>query len=229
MVKKKINSTQKDIGASYTEVMPQERKNAQSRRRVAPSKGDQRERAILEAAERQLAGGGVDGMTVETIATAAGITRGALYFYFGSKHAVLTALVDRTISGLLADLDRVDADASDDPKEILRQSLVQTARMWDEHGSVMRLAVELSPSVPEIDELWQRTVTSTVDTLCPVMIRAGLPPGDRTTDTTAVTRALVWMTERSFYQASRRGLPLAEVAETLSRVWVRVADAGTRG
>jgi hypothetical protein len=56
-------------------------------RRTTPAvrKGDLRERQILDAVEKLQATRGYADMTVGDIAEAAGITRGALYFYFASK------------------------------------------------------------------------------------------------------------------------------------------------
>ncbi|MGJ5691915.1 helix-turn-helix domain-containing protein, partial [Streptomyces pratensis] len=64
-------------------------------RRTTERKGDVRERAILDTCEALLAHKGYDAMTVGDVAQGAGITRGALYFYFGSKQEVVTALVAR--------------------------------------------------------------------------------------------------------------------------------------
>src|ERR1700754_4407343 len=71
-----------------------------AKRRNAPSKGDQRIRAILDAAEVLLERERAEPMTVESIARGAGILRGSLYFYFGSKQEVLVALVARTVAQL---------------------------------------------------------------------------------------------------------------------------------
>lgn len=192
-----------------------EERATRTRRRTAPTKGDLRERAILDAAERQLESAGADGMTVATIAREAGITRGALYFYFGSKNEVLAALAERTVTTLRAEVDAVDAAAAA-PGDAVRQGLEQTARMWREHGTVMRTAVELSPSVPAIDQAWRSAVVALTDTMRGVAERAGMPPGTAA----EVVAALVWMTERVFYQAFIAGSSLDDAAATLSRVWL---------
>lgn len=71
-------------------------------RRSTPTvrKGDLREQQILDAAEDLLTTTGYADMTVADIAESVGITRAALYFYFGSKQEVLTALVARTVQVL---------------------------------------------------------------------------------------------------------------------------------
>jgi AcrR family transcriptional regulator len=189
---------------------------------VSPSKGDLRELAILDAAERQLSEDGLDRMTVETIATAAGITRGALYFYFGSKNDVLAALVERTAANVVSAVERAEASASADPREALRDAVTQTARLWAEHGAVMRAAVELAPSVPEIEACWQAAVSATGSVTQRAMVRAGVPDDAGPTGASAISAALVSMTERYFYGASKRGSLLEGAAQTLTHVWLAV-------
>ena len=58
--------------------------------------------AILDAAERALAGAGLKGMTMEGIAKQAGYTAGALYSYFTNKDAIVGALFDRLGDEMMA-------------------------------------------------------------------------------------------------------------------------------
>ncbi|MFD6162379.1 TetR/AcrR family transcriptional regulator [Nocardia sp. NPDC060256] len=188
------------------------------RRRATPTKGDQRERDILDAAEKQLATIGFDGMTIETITKAVGITRGAFYFYFASKNAVLAALVERTVAVLRAEIEA--ADASGEPAHALCRSIDQTRDMWRDHGNVMRAAVELTPTVAAVGESWHSAVTAIRDITRAIAERAGLPDNDAPTGAHAVTTALVWMTERAFYQASKSGISLDDTAVTLTHLWL---------
>src|SRR5271165_1309126 len=66
------------------------------RRRQRPS-GDQRERAILETAERLLGERSLNEISVDDLARGAGISRPTFYFYFASKEAVLLTLLDRLV------------------------------------------------------------------------------------------------------------------------------------
>jgi TetR/AcrR family transcriptional regulator, ethionamide resistance regulator len=192
------------------------------RRRTAPRKGDLREAAILDAAEKQLSERGADRITVETIATAAGITRAALYFYFGSKNDVLAALVERTAAAVVADIEGADQSAPADPREALREGLNRTAMAWAEHGAVMRAAVELSPSVPQIDSCWQTALTATGGATRAVLVRAGVPDDDGPDGARAISTALVTMTEQHFYRASKRGTSLTDATHTLTHIWLAV-------
>jgi AcrR family transcriptional regulator len=192
------------------------------RRRTAPRKGDLREAAILDAAERQLSEGGADRITVETIATAAGITRGALYFYFGSKNDVLAALVDRTAAAVVADIEDAEQSAPADPREALRQGINRTAKSWAEHGAVMRAAVELSLSVSQIEACWQAAIAATGSATRLSLVRAGVPDDDGPDGARAISAALVSMTERYFYRASKHGTSLTDAARTLTHIWLAV-------
>ena len=171
-------------------------------RRDKPRKGDLREQAILDTAEQLLEDIGVDRMTVEDIARGAGLSRGSLYFYFGSKQEVMTALVARTMAVLVADAATAAADTEHSPEETISRSVQTTARMWREHGPVMRAAVELSPTVPDIDALWSETVQTYIGATTQILLRAGLPAGKGPTSAGTMAEILCWGTERNFYRAS---------------------------
>ena len=191
-----------------------------AKRRDAPSKGDQREQAILDAAEALLERERAEPMTVESIAKGAGILRGSLYFYFGSKQEVLAALVARTVAQLYLD------DQSTDPgapvRDIVRRAVENTARTWREHGTVMRAAVEFSAEVPEIARLWQATIANNTAAMARVLVAAGLSEQDGPTGAAALAHALCWMTERNFYHASTQPGGLDRMAETMVEIWCRV-------
>jgi TetR/AcrR family transcriptional regulator, ethionamide resistance regulator len=196
-------------------------------RRTAPAvrKGDLRERQILDAAERLLAMRGYADMTVGEIAEAAGITRGALYFYFASKQDVLTALVARTVQALqeksgAALIDTAPID------EVISIALERTAQLWREHGVVMRAAVDLGSTVPEIDQLWTGTADVFAEAITAVLGRGGVPPGDGPGDAPALGRTLCWMIERSFYQASRISVDgLDDARQSCQAVWMRMTES----
>ncbi|MEK8073344.1 TetR/AcrR family transcriptional regulator [Rhodococcoides navarretei] len=196
-------------------------------RRTTPAvrKGDLRERQILDAAEELLATRGYVEMTVGDIAAAAGITRGALYFYFASKQDVLIALVARTVQALQEKSGAALTDTAP-VHEVITTALERTAQLWREHGLVMRAAVDLGSTVPEIDELWTGTADVFAAAITAVLSRGGVPSGDRPDDAPALGRALCWMIERSFYQASRNSVDgLDDAAKTCQAVWLRMVES----
>ncbi len=193
------------------------------RHRDTLRKGELREKAILDTAESLLSDPGPDAMTVEDIARGAGISRGSLYFYFGSKNEVLTALVARTLEQLRSTALVPTADTELPPREAIAMAVTGTESMWREHGSVMRTAVEYSAIVPEIGELWASAIAAGRDALTLILVRAGLPDGPGPTDAPALAETLCWMSERTFYRTvveSPGQLPAT--ARTCTEIWHRV-------
>ncbi|GHF83513.1 AcrR family transcriptional regulator [Amycolatopsis bartoniae] len=192
------------------------------RRRVTPRKGDLREQAILDAAEAQLETETLEGMTVESIARGAGITRNALYFYFASKQDVLTALVRRTVGELAEDAESTAAGTTSDPRESILRAMRGVEGSWRRHGRVMRAAVELGAVIPDIGVMWNDTVDRYIAVMSDVLRRAGLPD-DGPSSAHEVASALCWMTERNFYRASVQSdteASLSHVSDVCSGIWL---------
>ncbi|MFF3005456.1 TetR/AcrR family transcriptional regulator [Kitasatospora sp. NPDC057940] len=195
-------------------------------RRTGERKGDARERAILDTCEALLAEKGYEAMTVGDIAGGAGITRGALYFYFGSKQEVVTALVARTVEHLW-ERSRATAQA-EDPRLAVAAAMRRTVELWDEHGLVMRTAIDLSLTVPAIGELWSRTADLFTAAITAVLERADVRPGAGAQDAPAMARALCWMIERTFYHASQQSpRELRMASATCEHIWL--TSAGLAG
>ncbi|MEU6171616.1 TetR/AcrR family transcriptional regulator [Streptantibioticus parmotrematis] len=191
-------------------------------RRPAERKGDVRERAILDTCETLLARKGYEAMTVGDIAQGAGITRGALYFYFGSKQDVVTALVARTVEHLW-ERSRAAAQA-EEPRQAIAAAMKRTVELWNEHGLVMRTAIDLSLTVPEIGELWDRTADLFITAITAVLERSGVPPGTGPEHAAAMARALCWMIERTFYHASQESREALRAASaTCEHIWLTSA------
>jgi AcrR family transcriptional regulator len=203
--------------------------HAERRRRDAPTKGDRREQAILDAAETLLEERGLDPVTVEQIAAGAGISRASLYFYFGSKQEVVTALVARTMGVIREDADLLAAETEVPAKTTVERSIRRIEKQWLEHGVVMRAAVDNAPSNAEVREIWKGTVDDYIDLLGEVLARAGVPDDGGPTGAHALARGLGWMGERNFYIAS--AISKAEVrrtSETVIAIWFSAIEAGLR-
>lgn len=186
------------------------------RRVIAPSKGELRERTILDEAEKQLVADGAEAMTVESIATAAGLTRGALYFYFRSKNDVLAALVQRVTTELSSAIATRRIAAPDSASSALYSAIDLTRDMWDRHGAVMQAAVELSPLVDSIGYLWAAARDETARHVAVILEDAA---DDGGADLHATVRALVAMTERVFYDAHRTNSDLDGSAAVVEVIW----------
>lgn len=193
------------------------------RRAATPRKGDIREQAILDTAERLLSEQGYEAMTIADIASGAGITRGALYFYFGNKQDVITALVARTVEALQEKSRSAAHDAARGAHAI-DEAMARTEALWRQHGVVMRTAIDLASSVPDIDALWTETADIFIDAITEILRHMGSPTREENDNTADVARALCWMIERSFYQASRiSDADLTRARKACTEVWRRAA------
>jgi AcrR family transcriptional regulator len=164
-----------------------------ARRRRGPSRGDLRERAILDAAERLIERHGFDGISMEAIAQEVGITRSSLYFYFDSRQSVATALFESIYAELIAPVNELRTAAKDD--DSFGKALDRVAQLWREHRVVMRYAAQRGSDNPRIGELWrtamERWVAATL-----AMLRS--QPDSAATEHHA--RAMTLMIERSLWQ-----------------------------
>lgn len=84
--------------------------------------GDERERQLLEVAERVFVERGFAAATMDEIAERAGVTKPVVYDHFRSKDALLAACVDRGVQEL-ADRTAVAVQGVDDPHELLRRAV----------------------------------------------------------------------------------------------------------
>lgn len=99
---------------------------------------------ILTAAASLLEAHGPDGVTVEAVAHAVGVTRQAVLHHFGSRTGLLRAVVERAWTGLFADLRGLD-DAADLDAVIARVDEVARRRGHARVGAWLLLAGEGLP------------------------------------------------------------------------------------
>lgn len=165
-------------------------------------------------------------MTISDIAQGAGITRGALYFYFGSKQEVITALFAQTVD-VLREKSRAATEDAASGVQAIDTAMRRTEALWRDHGVVMRTAIDLATTVPELDKLWADTAELFIDAITAILENMGVPPGRRSDQSSAIATALCWMIERNFYQASRiSNAELTRARQTCTEIWRRAAQPG---
>lgn len=76
--------------------------------------------SILDAAENLFVEQGVSGTTLQHIASAAGVTRGAIYWHFEDKGALFNAMMDRAKMPLEGAMQALDEVTASDPLQVLR-------------------------------------------------------------------------------------------------------------
>jgi AcrR family transcriptional regulator len=186
---------------------------------------DDRERAILETAERLLETRGLHEISTEDLARGAGISRSSFYFYFASKEAVLLSLLDRVTAEADAAREDALAQVGDGPlDELCRVGIAAFHATFRAHRAVTLAAADARTTSPEIRALWSHVMDGWIDTTAELVAAerapgartAGIPPRD-------LAVALNLMNERVLHATVAGEVPaIAEqdVVETLTAVWV---------
>ena len=94
---------------------------------VGKPKGESQEtyEALLDAAEHIFAERGVTRTTLNDVACSAGMTRGAVYWHFKDKGALVEALCDRVFLPMETMLNEISAAPEDDPIGALRGMMLE--------------------------------------------------------------------------------------------------------
>ena len=109
--------------------------------------------SILNAAEQLFVKQGVSGTTLQHIATAAGVTRGAIYWHFLDKGAMFNAMMERVKMPLESAMLLFDQANAADPIEVLRESMMRVFRMTVEDPVARRVFEIATLKMEFTDEL----------------------------------------------------------------------------
>ena len=178
------------------------------------------EAAVLRATEELLSGGATFAeLNIEKIATRAGISRTAFYFYFRDKRELLMRLTAEVNEELMAVAATWWSGSGD-----LRAALEGIAALYEEHAPLFRATVEVSTYDEEVATFWRalvgRFVSATQGRIEAEQADGRALPGDAF----ALAFSLVWMTERTLYQQRVQGEPVASDAlvDALTSIYERV-------
>ncbi|SFC87313.1 TetR family transcriptional regulator [Massilia yuzhufengensis] len=108
--------------------------------------------SILDAAERLFAEQGVSRTTLQHIASAAGVTRGAIYWHFLDKGALLHAMMDRAKMPLEEAMLLLDASEKDDPMHDLREYVMMVLRVTATDPKARRVFEIVTLKMEFVDE-----------------------------------------------------------------------------
>ena len=161
----------------------------------------------MRAAEELLADGhAYTELSIEQIACRVGISRSAFYFYFQDKRELLVRMVERVAEVFQAQADRWwqaagDYEVAYDVGQAeLKRTLSTVLETWREHAPLLAAIVETAGYDREVAAFWRGVMERFIDATrqhIEAGQRAGhvgaLPPE-------ATAFALVWMTERVWYQ-----------------------------
>lgn len=195
-------------------------------RRAARASGDERERAILETAERLLEERPLSEISVDDLAKGAGISRPTFYFYFPSKDAVVLTIIDRLVAAAAGSREQaLTTLAQGDPRAGLRQGLEDLYAAFTARRAVVLAAAELRTTNEEARQLWTEVMEGWVADVTAVIeaerARGAAPAGQPARD---LAIALVQMNERVQYAGFAGESPALEenrVIEVLVDIWLR--------
>lgn len=118
--------------------------------------GPQRADALLHAAEDIVEADGLDGLSVRRVAERVGTTTRAVYALFGSKDALVAALGRRAFEMLDVALGQL-ARTADPAADLVEASVVVFRRLAVEHPSLYRIAVQQTPTPPQVVAGFEQT------------------------------------------------------------------------
>ena len=171
------------------------RTDAQSARRAAI------EASVLEATERLLTeGAAYADLSVERIATEAGISRTAFYFYFRDKRELLMRLTG-DIAAELYEQSESWWESGEPPQAAMRHSIERTVAQFREHAVLIRAVVQSATYDEPVAEFWRGLVHRFVETMRTHIEdeqAAGRAIADVDAERTAFS--LSWMVERACQQ-----------------------------
>ncbi len=179
--------------------------------------------AVLHATEELLAEGvSFADLGIEKIATRAGISRTAFYFYFADKRELLMRLTEE-VNALLFEQADIWFSSQDDPEDELRAALANIALLYGEHGVLLRAIVEVSTYDEEVAVFWRSTLGRFGAATRARIEQEQAAGRAAVTSARATAFALTWMTERTLYQQLVQADPIAqdELIDALTEIWVR--------
>ena len=119
--------------------------------------------AVLAATEALLAeGASYADLNIERIATRAGISRTAFYFYFRDKRELLMRLTEE-VNELLYQQADIWFSGAGEPEPEMREALTNIAALYAEHGVLLRAIVEVSTYDEEVAQFWRGMLGRFVD------------------------------------------------------------------
>lgn len=197
------------------------------RRRRRP---EEAAREILDAAERLFRERPSHEVTVSEIMAATTLSRKSFYVYFRDRYELITRLVeglraqgDVAMSGFL----REESDLRSDG----RDALLGVARMYAEHGELLRALAEASSRDPDAARAWE-SFTDPVRAAVTARVRQEVDAGRIAgIDPEPTVRALIAMNLSCFFEqlVGRPGADLEGLVDTLHAIWIRTLYGSRSG
>ncbi|WP_416418159.1 TetR/AcrR family transcriptional regulator [Paenarthrobacter aromaticivorans] len=109
-------------------------------KKLRPGRTNATKQRLFEASMELIGERGAAGVTVDEIAAAAGVSKGTVYYNFGSKSDLIAQLLRHGVDIMLVRLQAIEGEASD-PLESMKNMVGQAMEFMDEYPSFARLWV----------------------------------------------------------------------------------------
>lgn len=108
-------------------------------------RGEERRGALLDEAVRQFGAGGYEGTSLESVASACGVRKQTLLYYFPTKEALLEAACIATSTRLAEALNQALAKSRGNQAVTVIRTVFRLAEEWPEFPAFIREASRLGP------------------------------------------------------------------------------------
>jgi AcrR family transcriptional regulator len=177
---------------------------------------------IYEAAVEVLGEHGIDGLTMDRVAEAAGVAKGSLYNYFRNKRELIQFVHEKTIEPAKRALEETLATSDPAPRKL--ESIL---RMWFEHFATHRAIFDFlfnDPRTQAMLDASKRSGRAEAIEGLKTIFQQGVREGSfRSLDATRTAEiflgAVIITTEQQAFQGERR--PVGESVSTLMELFLK--------
>jgi AcrR family transcriptional regulator len=192
------------------------------------TKGRRTRERILKAAREVFARDGYVDARMSDIAETTGVSNGALYRYFDSKDAVLSALIGDLHVQLYESSGHTRHDFASSPYEALLEANRGYLTSYCENRDIMRAFIEAAAVDIGFRQIWWEMRRRHVDRFVAVLARShGISSVD-SLDIEVATDALACMAEQAAYvwfahaELNSRSVSVEDAARVVTRAWYRM-------
>lgn len=160
------------------------------------------ETSVVEATEALLAeGASFADLPIEQIATRAGISRPAFYFYFRDKRELLMRVTGGVAEELYGEAEHWWGGDGEGAAAELAEALAQIVGIYRRHAALLRAVVEGAAYDPEVARYWRELVGRFVGaTRARIEREQAAGAVDPALPAQSIAFGLCWMTERTAYE-----------------------------
>ncbi len=121
------------------------------------SRSEETRKQILQAAQELISQSGYEAAGVAEICAAAGVSKGAFYHHFPSKHAVFMSLLQNWLESLKTALEEARNPSEDIPQTLFNMAHL-SGRIFSEGQGRLPIFIEFWLQASRDPEIWQATI-----------------------------------------------------------------------